>query len=126
MHAVGVSSSDEPGVAGEYEQVLIRTVRDPDGNEFSVQAAPAFGMAGPIFIGRESEPLTGGRVLRLVNRLLTRVQQPQPTQSVMVTVIRLSGDEEEVALADEAASMADARRKVSSTVEEIEAGTFLK
>lgn len=65
-------------------------------------------------------------MLRLVNRLLTRVQQPQPTQSVMVTVIRLSDDEEEVALADEAASMADARRKVSSMVEEVEAGTFLK
>ena len=79
-------------------------------------------MAGPIFIGRDSDSSEGGRVLRLVNRLLTRVQQPRSIQSVMVTVIRLSGDEEEVVFVDETASMADARRRMLSMAEDIKAG----
>lgn len=126
MHAVGVSGSDETGAAAENEQVFIRTARDPYGNVFSLQATRAFGMAGPIFIGPESDPFKGGRALRVVNRLLARVQQPRPIQSVIVTAIRMSGDEEEVVFTDEATSMTDGRRKVLSMAEEIEAGTFEK
>jgi len=40
----------------------------------------------------------------------------------MVTVIRLSGDEEEVVFVDETASMADARRRMLSMAEDIKAG----
>jgi hypothetical protein len=122
-----LKAKSAPGAPRDEDKMVTASVRDPGGNEFFIQASHGFGVSSPVFIGRgpDPEPFASGRVLGLVNTLLMGLQRrPRRTESTLVTVFRIEGDEEEAVHLETALNMAEARTRVSSIAAKIESGTF--
>ena len=101
-----------------------QSVRDPEGNEFFVQAVPSFGVSGPVWLAKESDPFPQRGLLRLVNRLLARVQRPQSFESAAVTVVRVGAQGEDTVLFEPLDTLAEALNRAASIAQEIESGQF--
>ena len=81
-------------------------------------------MSGPVWLAKGSDPFPQRGFLRLVNRLLARMQRPRSIESAVVTVLRLGDQGDETVLFEPLDSLVQARSRAVSIAQEIESGHF--
>ena len=94
---------------------------DPDGRQFEIQVVPVFGVASPFIIARDDE-LRPGPILRLVNRLLVRVQRWKDYDTTELMVLR--ADTGEVVHREEVLDLAQGTLRAKNVEEQIRLGKF--
>lgn len=91
--------------------------------EYFVQAVPAFGGSGPVWIGYADDPTKPGRLLKLVNRALTKVQPSVRRHETAMVIVTRRGDQKDL-VSDDVPTLAEAFQRAEAIVSQIEAGTF--
>lgn len=111
-----------PEQADYPDDLFTCSANAPNGARFFIQVVPSFGSVGPTFLAF-GDSLRQGPILRLVNRLLVRVQPPaRRVDGHMLLVTRVDDDEQ--VLIEDCESLGAGRERALEVAHQIRSGTF--
>lgn len=111
-----------PEQADYPSDVFTCSANAPNGARYFIQVVPSFGSVGPTFLA-VGDSLRQGPILRVVNRLLVRVQpSARRVDGNMLLVTRVDDDEQ--VLIEDCESLAAGRARALEVAQRIRSGTF--
>ncbi|GAB7006955.1 hypothetical protein JCM18899A_44280 [Nocardioides sp. AN3] len=111
-----------PDHADYPANVFTCSANAPNGARYFIQVVPSFGSVGPTVLAY-GDSIRQGPILRLVNRLLVRVQPAaRRVDGHMLLVTRVDDDEQ--VLIEDCASLGAGRDRAHEVAQQIRSGTF--